>query len=219
MKNITFLPVILPVALFSFILTNAGSHWIDLLYRKAPEDLLSFPEQTATRAKFRKPLLFVLLVFCFLKVWSLPVTTASLIYYVILISVLAFVTVTDFEQYVIFDAMMLPLALAGICYVVHLGFPLGQHIAAALGGGCLFFLLTVLTKGAIGGGDIKLIAVLGLWLGIWPLIQVITYGLLAGGIAALIMLLTKQKGRHSYFAYGPYFALSGIGILLGWIPF
>ncbi len=217
MKTFTFLQVILPVALFSFILTNAGSHWIDRLYRNAPEDLLSFPEQTAARAKCRKPLLFVLLIFCFLKVWSLPVTTASLIYYVILISVLALVTVTDFEQYVIFDAMLLPLTVVGICYVVHLGFPLGQHIAASLGGGCLFFLLTVLTKGAIGGGDIKLIAVLGLWLGVWPLIQIITYGLLAGGLAAFVMLLTKQKGRHSYFAYGPYFALSGIGILLGWI--
>ena len=43
--------------------------------------------------------------------------------------------------------------------------------------------------------------------------------LLAGGAAALLMLLTKQKQRKSYFAYGPYFALSGIGIVLGLIPF
>jgi len=93
--------------------------------------------------------------------------------------------------------------------------PLTEHLAAALGGGLLFFLLTLLTKGAIGGGDIKLIAAMGLWLGIRPLITVITYGFIVGGLAALFLLLTKQKTRHDYFAYGPYFALSGIGILLG----
>ena len=98
-------------------------------------------------------------------------------------------------------------------------FPFGEHIAAALGGGLLFFLLTVLTKGAIGGGDIKLVAAMGLWFGYQSLLTIIMYGLLAGGTAALLMLIAKQKQRNSYFAYGPYFALSGIGILLGLIPF
>ena len=78
-------------------------------------------------------------------------------------------------------------------------------------------MLTVLTKGAIGGGDIKLIAALGLWLGVRPLITVIAYGFIAGGIAALFLLVTKQKQRNSYFAYGPYFALSGIAMLMGWL--
>ena len=83
----------------------------------------------------------------------------------------------------------------------------------------MFFLLAVITKGAIGGGDIKLIAAMGLWFGYRSLLTVIMYGFLAGGAAALLMLLTKQKKRKSYFAYGPYFALSEIGVLLGLIPF
>ena len=219
MEFSSFLQALVPIALLSCILTAAGSLWIDHLYGKSTEDLLSFPEQMAIRARFRKPLLFALLAFCFWKAWALPIATATLLFLIVIISALAFVTITDFEQYVIFDAMLLPLAVVGLGYVVQMHLPLGQHIAAALGGGCLFFLLTVLTRGAIGGGDIKLIAVLGLWLGIRPLVQVIAYGLLAGGAAALIMLLAKQKNRHSYFAYGPYFALSAIGILLGWLPF
>ena len=103
--------------------------------------------------------------------------------------------------------------------MLHMQMPLGEHIAATLGGGLLFFLLAVVTKGAIGGGDIKLVAAMGLWFGYRDLLTVIMYGLLAGGVAALFMLLVKQKTRKSYFAYGPYFALSGIGILLGLIPF
>lgn len=206
-----------PVLLLSIAFTWAGSYWIDKLYMQEQEsDLLSFPEQILQRARFRKPLLFLLLAICMGKAWSIA-TGAKLIYLVIAIALLVFVSVTDFEQYVIFDSMLLPFAIAGVCYTLHMQLPITEHLAAALGGGLLFFLLTLLTKGAIGGGDIKLIAALGLWLGLRPLLTVIAYGFIVGGVAALLLLITKQKQRHSYFAYGPYFALSGIGVLLSWI--
>ena len=208
---------ILPPFLLSFVCTIAGSLWIDRLYRQEKDDsLLSFPDQIAKRAKFRKPLLFFLLLFCIGKAWY-AVSIPTVLYYTAAIALLSFITVTDFEQYVIFDSMLLPLAGLGLCYTVHQQLSLTEHLAAGLGGGLLFLLLTILTKGAIGGGDIKLIAALGLWLGIRPLLSVIMYGFLAGGAAALFLLLTKQKQRHDYFAYGPYFALSGIAVLLSWI--
>lgn len=205
----------LPVLLLTCIATWFGSCWIDKLYAQEQDsDLLSFPKQITHRARFREPMLFVLLAVCIGKAWSITAGT-QLLYFVIAIVLLAFVTVTDFEQYVIFDSMLLPLAIAGVCHTLHMQLPITEHITAAIGGGLLFFLLAVLTKGAIGGGDIKLIAALGLWLGIRPLFSVIMYGFLAGGAAALFLLITKQKKRQDYFAYGPYFALSGIGILLG----
>ena len=209
-----------PIILLSLLFTIAGSRWITQLFLKAQErDILSFPEQIEHRARFRKPLLFLLLLLCIGRAW-LNITHPLWLFYVILaIAFLSLVTVTDFEQYVIFDTMLLPFAIIGLCYTVHLQLPVGEHVAAALGGGLLFFLLAVITKGAIGGGDIKLVAAMGLWFGYRSLLTVIMYGFLTGGAAALIMLLTKQKQRKSYFAYGPYFALSGIGILLGLIPF
>lgn len=207
----------LPVLLITYIATWFGSYWIDKLYTQEEDsDLLSFPKQIAQRARFRKPLLFVLLAVCIGKAWNIA-TGTQLFYYVIAIVLLVFVTITDFEQYVIFDSILLPLAVTGVCYTLYIYLPITEHFAAALGGGLLFLLLAVLTKGAIGGGDIKLIAALGLWLGVRPLITVIAYGFIAGGMAALFFLVTKQKQRNSYFAYGPYFAISGIATLLGWI--
>jgi len=206
----------LPVLLLTCIAMWFGSCWISKLFTQEQDsDLLSFPDQIVQRARFRKPLLFVLLVICIGKAWSVA-TGSQLLYFVIAIALLVFVTVTDFEQYIIFDSMLLPLAVAGFCYTLHMQLPITEHLVAALGGGFLFFVLTLLTKGAIGGGDIKLIAALGLWLGIRPLLSVIMYGFLTGGVAALFLLITKQKKRRDYFAYGPYFALSGIGILLSW---
>ena len=207
----------LPVLLLTCIATRFGSSWIDKLYMQEEEsNLLSFPKQIAQRARFRMPLLFVLLAVCIGKAWSVT-TGIQLFYFAIAIVLLVFVTITDFEQYVIFDSMLLPLAVAGFCYTLHVHLPVTEHFAAALGGGLLFLLLAMLTKGAIGGGDIKLIAALGLWLGVRPLITVIAYGFIAGGIAALFLLITKQKQRNSYFAYGPYFAISGIGIMMSWL--
>ena len=209
--------IFLPSALLSLVFTVTGSFWIDRLYRLEEDtSLLSFPEQIVSRAKHRKILLFFLLLFCIGKA-QISVSGPALFYIIVAIAFLSLITITDFEQYVIFDSMLLPLAILGLCYTFHLQLPVTDHLAAGLGGGLLFFLLTLLTKGAIGGGDIKLIAALGLWLGIRPLLSVIMYGFIAGGAAALFLLLTKQKNRHDYFAYGPYFALSGIGVLLSWI--
>jgi len=199
--------------LFSFF----GSYWIDRLYKKVQNsDLLSFPKHITSRARFRKPLLFFILLLCLSKTW-ITVTLPALFYFTVAITILCYVTVTDFEQHVIFDSMLLPLALCGICYTWHMQLPLWEHFVAGLGGGLLFFILTLLTKGAIGGGDIKLIAALGFWLGYKPLVIVILYGAMAGGAAAFILLLTKKIKRTQYLAYGPYFALCGIGVLLNWI--
>ena len=210
-----YLSIAIPTVLLSVLFTVMGSMLMDYLYARAPRDLLSFPEQVTTRAKYRKPLLFLLLT-VYVGRACITVTPPALFYLVIAIVCLSIITATDFEQYVIFDVMLVPFAATGILYTIHMGLPITGHIAASLGGGLVFLLLAIVTKGAIGGGDIKLIAAMGLWLGIRPLLSVIVYGFIAGGVAAFILLLTKQKSRHSYFAYGPYFALSGLGILLKW---
>ena len=210
-----YFSIAIPTILFSVLFSVIGSMLMDYLYARAPKDLLSFPEQVTTRAKYRRPLLFLLLAIFIGRAFT-TVAPPALYYLLIAIVCLSITTATDFEQYVIFDAMLVPFAATGFLYTIHMGLPITGHIVASLGGGLVFLLLAIVTKGAIGGGDIKLIAAMGLWLGIRPLLSVIVYGFIAGGIAALFLLLTKQKSRHSYFAYGPYFALSGLSILLKW---
>ena len=72
--------ILLPPLLLSFVCTIAGSLWIDRLYRQDKDDsLLSFPDQIAKRAKFRKPLLFFLLLFCLGKAWcAVSIPTVAL---------------------------------------------------------------------------------------------------------------------------------------------
>ncbi|MBQ7705796.1 MAG: hypothetical protein IJT73_10295 [Selenomonadaceae bacterium] len=51
------------------------------------------------------------------------------------------------------------------------------------------------------------------WLGSAILLDVVIKACILGSAVALIMILTKQKDRTSYFAYGPYFTLTAIYIL------
>ena len=185
------------------VLTCAGSLWIDKLYSLSNE--LTFPNDILSRSRFRKPILFLSLSILFNMTNDLRIMAA--------IFLLALMTVTDFEQYMIFDAMTFLLALIGAAYSWQTNLNLLDHAAATLIGGGIFLLLAVISKGALGGGDVKLIAALGLWLG-YDLLNVILYGTIFGGLAAIFMIITKQKSRHSYFAYGPYFALTAIYFLV-----
>ncbi|MBR2180176.1 MAG: prepilin peptidase [Selenomonadaceae bacterium] len=188
-----------------------GSYWIDRLYAR-PEAPLSFPEDVADRSRFRKPLLILFLFGCILHFSSVSMPQA---FYLIVASFfLLLVTFTDFEQYVIFDLMLLPFTVIGFIAVTHLNWSVYDHVIAALVGGGAFLLLAITTHGAIGGGDIKLIAVLGIWLGSKILLNVVVIGCILAGVSGLMMLIMKQKGRKSFFAYGPYFALTTIYILI-----
>lgn len=186
------------------VLTCAGSFWIDRLYSSSDE--LTFPDEISSRARFRKPIIFCSLAILICAVEDIWTITA--------VYLLMLMTFTDFEQYMLFDAMTAPLAIIGAIYVWQMQLDLLDHAAAAVIGGGIFLLLMIISKGALGGGDVKLIAALGLWLGSEKLLSVVLAGTISGGLAAVLMIITKQKDRSSYFAYGPYFALSAIYFFL-----
>lgn len=187
-----------------------GERWIEKLYLQKTS-ILSFPhkisEQAQKRRHFLPGVLGIIFAFYLLSnSTEVPVYISSLffIYFLVLF------TFTDFEQQVIFDVMLLPFAILGLISSIINGFPLLEHLIAALGGGALFLILAILTRGGIGGGDIKLIAALGLWLGVSQLTDVIVLGLIVGGIGALILLKFGHKKRTDTFAYGPYFTIAAL---------
>ncbi len=69
----------------------------------------------------------------------------------------------------------------------------------------------VLKKDGMGGGDMKLMAVCGLFLGIWGILWALYVGVLLGGAFAVYLLLTKKAIAGAYFAFGPFLCA---GVLL-----
>ena len=75
------------------------------------------------------------------------------------------------------------------------------------------YLIVLAVPGGFGGGDIKLMAAAGFFLG-WKTILVSFFiALLLGGGYGIILLVTKKKGRKDHFAFGPFLC---IGMVLGY---
>jgi len=193
--------------------TLIGCHWINKLYQ-SKKNILSFPHKTSFQSQKRPIFLFSILSILFtLYLFSNPFSLRINAFELVFIYFLVLFTYTDLEQQVIFDYMLFPFALLGFLTSTINNLSLLDQLIAALGGGTLFLILAILTHGGIGGGDIKLIAALGLWLGIHQLADVITMGLIAGGIGAFLLLKFKHKKRTDTFAYGPYFTITALILL------
>lgn len=199
-----------------FFLSLFFTFWANIiikkLYQKAPKALLSFPLKTKKTPHLRIFFFFVGFSFSLLLLSaspSYPVLIRGLIASFFLFIIIA----TDFEQQVIFDRILLPFGVSSLPFI-FLSTDKLDFVMAGMGGGILFLLIAILSRGGLGGGDIKLILTLGLWLGTENLIFVTICGFLLGGVVALFLILVRNKSRRDYIAYGPYFALPAWLLLL-----
>jgi leader peptidase (prepilin peptidase)/N-methyltransferase len=79
----------------------------------------------------------------------------------------------------------------------------------------VFFLLIILIRpGAMGMGDAKLVALIGLVSGFPLIIISMVIGVVLGGIVAAILLATKKKGRKDVIAYGTFLGIGPIIALI-----
>ena len=160
-----------------------------------------------------------LLVYCMLLVIGLLLVIGNflpliLLFYVLFSLLLAIVIITDYEQRLIFDRILVGI---GIVALVSSGFSDISVVDRLLGAGIgsvIMFALAILMKGTLGFGDVKLVFVLGFWQGINSLETILLMGFVGGGLAALFLLITKIKKRTDYFAYGPYFVLGAFLVML-----
>jgi leader peptidase (prepilin peptidase)/N-methyltransferase len=127
------------------------------------------------------------------------------------------VTLTDLEQRVIPNKVLLVAAVLGVL-IAAIGDPGSlpeRAIAAAAAGGILFLVVLAYPKG-MGLGDVKLTAVMGLYLGrnVAPALLV---ALLVGSIVGLAMIARDgAAARKRAIPFGPFLALGGVvGLLAG----
>lgn len=92
-------------------------------------------------------------------------------------------------------------------------------LAESLGGLGLglgvFLLLALLSRGGIGGGDVKLAALMGLYLGPWGVLRSLLLAFLLGGVISGLLLLTRRKKRKDPIPFAPFLACGAALGLLG----
>jgi leader peptidase (prepilin peptidase)/N-methyltransferase len=83
-------------------------------------------------------------------------------------------------------------------------------IIGLLGGGGLLLLMAIIYPGGMGGGDIKMVAMLGAFLGWQKVFLTIFIGSLIGSIIGIALMLIKKWGRKTKIPFGPYLALGAL---------
>ena len=163
---------------------------------------------------------FIIILFSILAVLCLIRFGLSVICLrnLILLGCLFCLSLVDLESYIIPDSCLIIAATAWVAaipfeyekYGTLMG--IGTHVLSAFvyGGGVLAISLLmdiVLKKESLGGGDIKLIAVMGLYLGM----DASLFAMLISCILGLIFVLVRKEihpNAEDYFPFGPAIAVS-----------
>lgn len=131
-----------------------------------------------------------------------------------LLAALVAVTVIDLDHQIIPDVITLPGIVAGFLANVATGrLSWADSLLGIAVGGGVFFAIILASGGGMGGGDMKLGAMLGAFLG-WKLTAVALFvAVLAGGLVAVGVLLSGRKGRKDPIPFGPFLAAGGAAAL------
>lgn len=129
---------------------------------------------------------------------------------VVLFSLLIPAAVIDLKYKIIPDKLNLAGLILGIPLIFQSREVLFSGIAGFFAGGGLLLLIAVTSRGCMGGGDIKLAAVMGLFLGWKYLLAALFLAFAAGGVLGIIIVLLKMKRMKDAVPFGPYLALGAV---------
>jgi leader peptidase (prepilin peptidase)/N-methyltransferase len=142
----------------------------------------------------------------------------ALAYYLFIVSSLIVVFFADIKYGIIPDKIVFPSIIVSMVYffMLHNSYFI-IHLLSALGAFLFFLLLFLVSRGrGMGFGDVKLVFLLGLFLG-WPQIIIALYfSFLTGAIIGCILVLWRKK-RFSggTIPFGPFLA-AGAFVSLFW---
>lgn len=148
----------------------------------------------------------------FLKLGFSPAFFSFLIFSAALIVI----TFIDLDHRIIPDIISLPgIAIGFLLALLGISITIKESLIGILaGGGALFvvaFVYEAVTKReGMGGGDIKLLAMIGAWLGWQAILFTLFLASLSGTLIGGGAMLIQKEGRHYAIPFGPFLAFSAL---------
>jgi leader peptidase (prepilin peptidase)/N-methyltransferase len=141
------------------------------------------------------------------------------LFYFLFLAALLVIIFIDIEHQIIPDVISLPGILIGFIASFFIPQVSWQQsgLGILIGGGILYaiaFAYYVITKrDGMGGGDIKLLAMIGAFLGWQSLLYIIFAASLAGSVIGIAAMIKQGKGGRTKIPFGPFLALSAMSFL------
>jgi leader peptidase (prepilin peptidase)/N-methyltransferase len=139
-------------------------------------------------------------------------------FFLLLLFLLALITISfiDLDHQIIPDIISIPGIAAGLLaspFLPHTSF-LESLIGAAAGGGSLFivaYLYAILVKRpGMGGGDIKMLAMIGAWMGWRSLPMIVFLSSFSGALVGFLYLSFSGRGLRVRIPFGPFLSLGTV---------
>ncbi len=129
----------------------------------------------------------------------------------VLVALLLTISVIDYYHLIIPNGLILTgLGLGIPLLLIQSGESLKLGVLSMLAAGLFMLALALISRGGMGGGDVKLAALLGLYLGPLNTGVALFSAFLIGGIGALFLLVIGLKGRKDAIPFGPYLSLGAL---------
>jgi len=140
---------------------------------------------------------------------------ANLIYLIIIFSLFLIISFTDYKFYEIPFEIIVTGSIFSILYRslvlknLNLDNLLTEIISVATVF-ALFYLIIAISKGGMGGGDLKLACFISLAVGYPANISAIYFGFVLGGVFGILVLIFKLKKLKSQIPFGPFLILGAV---------
>ncbi|NBX67921.1 MAG: prepilin peptidase [Proteobacteria bacterium] len=168
---------------------------------------------------FEYPLVETFSGFMFLGLFLYFGWSKEFIANLILCSGLLVISVIDLHHQIIPDEISLPGIVIGFLVSLWVGkISWWQSLLGILIGGGIFLAIAwgyekISKKEGLGGGDIKLLAMLGAWLGVQSLLVIIIMSSLLGSIVGISLMIFQKKDFKTAIPFGPFLALGALAYL------
>ncbi len=140
----------------------------------------------------------------------------SYLFYFSFVAALIVITVIDLYHQIIPDVISIPgigVGLLGALILPHITF-FNSLMGTLLGGGSLFVIATLyqwlFKREGMGGGDVKLLAMMGAFLGWEAVLLTILLSSLIGSITGIIIMALKGKDFKYAIPFGPFLSLGAV---------
>ncbi|MEW6229296.1 MAG: A24 family peptidase, partial [Bacillota bacterium] len=137
--------------------------------------------------------------------------TAAAFSYLVLASLVVVAAGIDLSHGVIPDKLTLPGIVVGVASGALSGMPeVITRVAGLLACGGLVFLIVLASRGGMGGGDVKLMALVGSFLGLWGGLASFMIACFAGAAVGVALLAFGIKSRKDEIPFAPFIAAGTI---------
>jgi len=173
-----------------------------------------------SKISIQYPIVELLTGLIYLIIYLIYALSIQSLIYIILSSVLIIIAFIDLNEQIIPDVISLPGIVTGFIisfFVPYISF-INSALGVVVGGGIILIIgmggSVIFKKEAMGGGDVKLAAMIGAFLGWRYVIISLFLGFFLGALAGIFLILAKIKSREDVVPFGPFIVLGSFITLL-----